>query len=84
MERPESSGPDSITLPADLIVLAIRAPSPLRYLRSGGEAAEVFLGTQGHVWDTPWDIALAVVGAVTAQLMRGRRHDRELRLLGAC
>ena len=51
---------------------------------AGGEAAEAFLGTQGDVWDTQWDMALALVGAVTAQLMLGRRHDRELRLLGAC
>jgi len=42
------------------------------------EAAESFLGTQGDVWDTQWDMFLALVGAITAQLLLGRWHDREL------
>jgi len=44
----------------------------------GGEAAGAFLGTQGDVWDTQWDMFLALIGAVTAQLTLARRHDREL------
>ena len=44
----------------------------------GGESAEAFLGTQGDVWDTQWDMFLAMVGAVTAQLALGRVHDRAL------
>ncbi len=31
-----------------------------------GEAATVFLGTQGDVWDTQWDMFLALVGANVA------------------
>jgi len=45
---------------------------------AGGEAADAFLGTQGDVWDTQWDMFLALTGAVTAQLVLSRRHDREL------
>ena len=48
----------------------------------GGGAAEDFLGTQGDVWDTQWDMFLALVGAITAQLLLARRHDRELTALG--
>ena len=49
-----------------------------------GEAATDFLGTQGDVWDTQWDMFLALVGACCAQLLLARRHDRELaRLSGA-
>ncbi|MHC4816077.1 MAG: DUF2238 domain-containing protein [Planctomycetota bacterium] len=44
----------------------------------GGEGAESFLGTQGDVWDTQWDMFLALVGVLSAQLLLGRRHDREL------
>lgn len=44
----------------------------------GGSAAEEFLGTQGDVWDTQWDMFLALVGAITAQIILGRVHDREL------
>ena len=44
----------------------------------GGEAAADFLGTQGDSWDTQWDMFLAFLGAMTAQLLLSRRHDREL------
>lgn len=47
----------------------------------GGSSAESFLGTQGDVWDTQWDMFLALIGAVSAQLLLSRRHDRELRKL---
>lgn len=47
----------------------------------GGAAATDFLGTQGDPWDTQWDMFLAFVGALTAQVILGRRHDRELRVL---
>ncbi len=43
-----------------------------------GSAADAFLGTQGDPWDTQWDMFLAVVGAVTSQLLLGRAHDRQL------
>ena len=43
-----------------------------------GEAAEAFLGTQGDVWDTQWDMMLALIGAIVALLMLSRLHDREL------
>jgi len=44
----------------------------------GGEAAEAFLGTQGDIWDTQWDMFLALLGTISAQLLLARRHDREL------
>lgn len=48
-----------------------------------GEAAESFLGTQGDVWDTQWDMFLALCGAFAAQLLLGRWHDRQLARIGA-
>jgi putative membrane protein len=47
----------------------------------GGGSAEAFLGTQGDVWDTQWDMFLATVGAITALLVLSRVHDRDLRKL---
>jgi putative membrane protein len=47
----------------------------------GGEGAEAFLGTQGDVWDTQWDMFLALVGAVSAQFLLSRTHDRQLQEL---
>jgi len=44
----------------------------------GGEAATDFLGTQGDVWDTQWDMFLAFIGAVVAQVTLARAHDRHL------
>jgi putative membrane protein len=43
-----------------------------------GEAATAFLGTQGDPWDTQWDMFLALVGALAAQLTLARAQDREL------
>ena len=43
-----------------------------------GAQADEFLATQGDVWDTQWDMFMALCGAVAAQLMLGRRHDRQL------
>ena len=43
-----------------------------------GEAAEAFLGTQGDVWDTQWDMFLALVGALVGQMLFSRLHDRQL------
>jgi putative membrane protein len=44
----------------------------------GGGSAESFLGTQGDVWDTQWDMFLALNGAIAAQLLLSRMHDRQL------
>jgi putative membrane protein len=46
---------------------------------AAGAAAIAFLGTQGDVWDTQWDMFLALVGALAAQLTLARAHDRSLR-----
>lgn len=43
-----------------------------------GAGAHEFLGTQGDVWDTQWDMFLALVGAVAALLLLSRWHDRQL------
>jgi putative membrane protein len=50
---------------------------------ASGQAATAFLGTQGDVWDTQWDMFLAFVGAITAQLTLSRYHDRQIAQLRA-
>jgi len=45
----------------------------------GGASSESFLGTQGDVWDTQWDMFLALIGAITALLLLARAHDRSMR-----
>lgn len=44
----------------------------------GGAGATEFLGTQGDVWDTQWDMLMALIGAIAAQLLLSRLHDRQL------
>jgi putative membrane protein len=44
----------------------------------GGSAADDFLATQGDVWDTQWDMFLALIGAITALLLLSRVHSRQL------
>ena len=43
-----------------------------------GTAAEAFLGTQGDVWDTQKDMAMACIGAVVALALLRRWHDRSM------
>jgi putative membrane protein len=43
-----------------------------------GAVAEAFLGTQGDVWDTQWDMFLALVGAIAAQILLAKLHDKQL------
>ncbi|GJL77646.1 MAG: membrane protein [Nitrospinaceae bacterium] len=43
-----------------------------------GTAADAFLGTQGDIWDTQWDMALAMFGAVFSQILLTKTHDRAL------
>jgi putative membrane protein len=37
-----------------------------------------FLGTQGDIWDTQWDMFLALAGAVLTLAIFSKRHDAEL------
>ncbi len=43
-----------------------------------GGSADEFLGTQGDVWDTQWDMFMALTGAIIALLVLGRWHDRQM------
>jgi putative membrane protein len=43
-----------------------------------GDSAESFLGTQGYMWDTQSDMAMALLGACLALVLLARLHDRQL------
>lgn len=45
---------------------------------STGEDAEAFLGTQGYVWDTQSDMAIALLGAICAIIFLAKYHDKQL------
>jgi putative membrane protein len=45
---------------------------------ASGTAADAFLATQGDVWDTQWDMFLALSGAMAVQPLLGDWHDRQL------
>lgn len=46
-----------------------------------GESAEAFLGTQGYLWDTQSDMAMALLGAILSVMILARYHDRQLKNL---
>lgn len=48
----------------------------------GGDGTLDFLGTQGDVWDAQWDMMLALIGAVSAQLLLGKWHYRQMLAVG--
>lgn len=46
-----------------------------------GEDAEAFLGTQGYIWDTQSDMALALLGSIVALVLLSKYHDKQLKKL---
>ncbi len=46
-----------------------------------GESAEAFLGTQGYVWDTQSDMAMALSGAIFSLVFLSKIHDRQIERL---
>ena len=47
-------------------------------LLTSPDTGTAFLGTQGDVWDTQWDMFLALAGSIAAQLGLGRLHEAQL------
>lgn len=43
------------------------------------DLGDKFLGTQGDIWDSHWDMFLALVGAILALAIFSKWHDRQLR-----
>jgi len=43
-----------------------------------GQGADAFLGTQGYAWDTQSDMLMALIGAISAQVMLGKVQDGQL------
>lgn len=48
-----------------------------------GSKGDSFLGTQGDVWDTQWDMFLCLIGAILAVALLSRWHDRSMKKLKA-
>lgn len=43
-----------------------------------GQGADEFLGTQGDVWDTQWDMLMCLIGAGVALAGLSAVHDRQI------
>jgi putative membrane protein len=43
-----------------------------------GQGAEAFLGTQGDMWDTQWDMLMCLIGAACALVLLTRVHDQQI------
>lgn len=44
----------------------------------GGKAARDFLGTQGDIWDTQWDMSFTLIGSLVGLMLLLKLHDRLL------
>lgn len=49
---------------------------------ASGDEAVAFLATQGDVWDTQWDMFLALTGAILSLALLSKPHDRQLIRMG--
>ena len=45
---------------------------------ASGTGADAFLGSQGDVWDTQWDMFTALIGSIMAQLLLAKYHDKKM------
>lgn len=75
--------PRSRWLPALVVCCCVAVSASYEFLEWGtalatGEAADAFLGTQGDVWDTQWDMFLALIGAIVSLTMLSRAHDTSM------
>ena len=50
---------------------------------ASGENAEAFLGTQGYIWDTQSDMALALLGAIISIIVLAKYHNKQLAKISA-
>lgn len=46
-----------------------------------GDGSIDFLGVQGDVWDAQWDMMLALIGAIVAQLSLARFHQYQIQAI---
>jgi putative membrane protein len=46
--------------------------------KATGAASDAFLGSQGDVWDTQWDMTFCLIGATCMLLFFTGIHDRAL------
>lgn len=44
----------------------------------GGKASKDFLGTQGDIWDSQWDMTLTIVGSIIALILFSSLHNKLL------
>jgi putative membrane protein len=45
----------------------------------GGKASKDFLGIQGDIWDTQWDMLCCLIGSIVALLIFSKLHNRLLK-----
>lgn len=81
------AGPQHITDEArNLLTLAQQAPNAVDAAKYNGQAQQLiseatkvkYLAQQGDVWDTQWDMFMAMIGSISSQLFFARVQDRQL------
>ncbi|MGP7815781.1 DUF2238 domain-containing protein [Niallia sp. 01092] len=47
-------------------------------ISKGNKASKDFLGTQGDIWDSQWDMSLTLIGSIIALLILSKLHNKLL------
>jgi len=85
------AGPQHVTDQArEFLALAKQAPNAIEAAKYNGQAQQLiaeatkvkYLAQQGDVWDTQWDMFMAMIGCVSSQILCARIQDRQLNQYG--
>ncbi len=81
-KTPLSRGPWLFTIVTSMSLAIAALYEIIEWLVSliskGGKASKDFLGTQGDIWDTQWDMVCTLIGTIVALLLLSRWHNRQL------
>lgn len=47
----------------------------------GSQVSQRFLGMQGDIWDSDWDMTVALIGSILSLLLLSKLHDKALKKL---
>ncbi|WP_160157580.1 DUF2238 domain-containing protein [Geobacillus sp. TFV-3] len=81
-KTPLSRGPWLFTIVTSMSLAIAALYEIIEWLVSiiskGRKASKDFLGTQGDIWDTQWDMVCTLIGTIIALLLLSRWHNRQL------
>jgi putative membrane protein len=82
-KTPLTKGPWLVTIVLSMSLAIAALYEIIEWLVSkiskGGEASKNFLGIQGDIWDTQWDMLCCLIGSIVALLIFSKLHNKLLK-----